>query len=78
MLQLFYLGKLVKITAQFLYYNLNLILKRNKKKLFKKRVIFQKNNQPTKNDEGAGCIYTLVRHFVLSKKSCISSNRNLC
>ena len=43
--------------------------------IFSKKVNISKNNQPTKNDEGAGCIYTLVLHFVLSKQSCKSSNK---
>ena len=42
---------------------------------FQKRLIFQKNNQPTKNKEGACCIYTLVLHFVPNKQSCKSSNK---
>ena len=47
-------------------------------KFFSKKAIISKNTQPTKNEERAGCIYTLVLHFVLSKQSCISSNKNLC
>ena len=46
--------------------------------IFSKKPNISKTNQPTKNDEGAVCIYTLVNHFVFSKQSCISTNKDLC
>ena len=46
--------------------------------IFSKKPNVSKNIQPTKTELRAGFIYTLVLHFVLSKQSCISSNKTLC
>ena len=56
----------------------NFLIKRLQVQFLSKKGNISKDNQPTKNDEGAGCIYTLGFHFFLSKQTCISSNKNLC
>ena len=53
----------------------NFLIKKLHVQIFSKKDDISKNNQPTKNYEGAGCIYTLVLHFVLSKQSCKSSDK---